>query len=149
MENVSISNISMRDVQTPIFIRLARRSKNSRFPGGSYLKGITISGVTAVCESLMSSSITGVPGLRPQNISLSDIDITAPGGGTAEMVDIPVPEAEDTYPENRKLGTSLPASGLYIRHADNVHLSNVRFHFREADARPLIVTDDCTNVTER
>jgi len=149
MENVSISNISMRDVQTPIFIRLARRSKNSRFPGGSCLKGITISGVTAVCESLMSSSITGVPGLRPQNIYLSDIDITAPGGGTAEMVDIPVPEAEDTYPENRKLGTSLPASGLYIRHADNVHLSNVRFHFREADARPLIVTDDCTNVTER
>ena len=147
-ENVSISNISMRDVQTPIFIRLARRSE-ATFPEGSRLRGVTISGVTAVSESLMSSSITGVPGLYAEDIYLSDIDITAPGGGTAEMVDIPVPEAEDTYPENRKLGHSLPASGLYIRHANNVYLSNVRFHFRTPDERPLIVTDDCNNIVER
>ena len=147
MENVSISNISMRDVQTPIFIRMARRNE-SDVPGGSRMNGITISGVTAVCESMMSSSITGVPGLYPENIYLSDIDITAPGGGTAEMKDIVVPEAEDTYPENRKLGHTLPASGLYIRHANNVYLSNVRFHFRAPDARPLIITDDCKNVVE-
>ena len=65
------------------------------------------------------------------------------------MVSIPVKEAETSYPENRKLGTSLPASGLYLRHADNVVISNVRFHFREPDARPLIVTDDCTGIIER
>lgn len=147
LENVSISNISMRDVQTPIFIRLARRNE-SNYPGGSRMKGITISGVTAVSESLMSSSITGVPGLYPEDIYLSDIDITSPGGGTAEMVKAKVPEAEDTYPENRKLGYSLPASGLYIRHANNVHISNVNFHFREPDARPLIVTDDCKNIVK-
>lgn len=113
------------------------------------MKGIVISGVTAVCESMMSSSITGVPGLYPEDIYLSDIDITAPGGGTAEMADIEVPEAEDSYPENRKLGHTLPASGLYIRHANNVYLSNVRFNFRLPDERPLIVTDDCKNVVER
>ena len=146
-ENVCISNISMRDVQTPIFIRLARRGE-ATFPEGSRLRGVTISGVTAVCESLMSSSITGVPGLYAEDIYLSDIDITAPGGGTAEMTAIPVPEAEDSYPENRKLGHSLPASGLYIRHANNVYLSNVRFHFREPDARPLIITDDCKNIVK-
>ncbi|MBO4670542.1 MAG: glycoside hydrolase family 28 protein [Bacteroidales bacterium] len=145
-ENVCISNISMRDVQTPIFIRMGRRGSDC---SGSRLRGVTISGVTAVCESMMSSSITGVPGLRPEDIYLSDIDITAPGGGTAEMAGIPVPEAEDTYPENRKLGHSLPASGLYIRHADNVFLSNVRFHFRAPDARPPIVTDDCNNLVQR
>ena len=147
LENVNISNISMRDVQTPIFIRLARRSE-SAYPEGSRMRGITISNVTAESESMMSSSITGVPGLYPENIYLSDIDITAPGGGTAEMKDIVVPEAEDTYPENRKLGHTLPASGLYIRHANNVYLSNVRFHFRKPDARPLIVTDDCTNIVQ-
>ncbi len=148
LENVSISNISMRDVQTPIFIRMARRNA-SQLPGGSRMKGITISGVTAVCESMMSSSITGVPGLYPEEIYLSDIDITAPGGGTAEMAAIPVPESEKSYPENRCLGHSLPASGLYIRHANNVYLSNVRFHFRKPDDRPLIVTDDCSNVVQR
>jgi polygalacturonase len=148
LENVSISNISMRAVQTPIFIRMARRNA-SQLPGGSRMKGITISGVTAVCESMMSSSITGVPGLYPEEIYLSDIDITAPGGGTAEMAAIPVPESEKSYPENRCLGHSLPASGLYIRHANNVYLSNVRFHFRKPDDRPLIVTDDCSNVVQR
>ena len=147
-ENVTISNVTMRDVQTPIFIRMGRRCA-SQYPGGSRMKGITISGVTAESESMMSSSITGVPGLRPEDIYLTDIDITAPGGGTADMANIEVPEAEDSYPENRKLGYTLPAGGLYIRHADNVTLSNVRFHFREPDARPLIVTDDCQNVVER
>ena len=142
-ENVNISNVSMRDVQTPIFIRLARRGSDC---SKSYMKGITISGVTAVSESMMSSSITGVPGLYPENIYLSDIDITAPGGGTADMASIEVPEAEDTYPENRKLGHILPAGGLYIRHANNVYLSNVRFHFREPDGRPLIITEDCKNI---
>jgi hypothetical protein len=113
------------------------------------MKGITISNVTAVSESMMSSSITGVPGLYPENIYLSNIDITAPGGGTAEDALREVPEAEKSYPENRKLGQILPAGGLYIRHAKNVYMSNVRFHFRKPDARPLIVTDDCTNVVER
>ena len=142
-ENVNISNISMRDVQTPIFIRMGRRGSSCE---NSRLRGVTINGVTAVCESMMSSSITGVPGLYAEDIYLSDIDITSPGGGTAEMAAAEVPEAEDTYPENRKLGHSLPASGLYIRHANNVFLSNVRFHFRQPDARPLIVTDDCRDV---
>ena len=145
-ENVNISNISMRDVQTPIFIRMGRRGSDC---SRSRMSGITISGVTAVSESLMSSSITGVPGLYPENIYLSDIDITAPGGGTAEMAALEVPEAEDTYPENRKLGWALPAGGLYIRHANNVFLSNVRFHFRTPDHRPLVVTDDCKNIVEK
>ena len=147
-ENINISNVAMTDVQTPIFIRMARRHESSR-PEGSYMKGITISNVTAVSESMMSSSITGVPGLYPENIYLSNIDITAPGGGTAEDALREVPEAEKSYPENRKLGQILPAGGLYIRHAKNVYLSNVRFHFRKPDARPLIITDDCTNVVEQ
>ncbi len=147
-ENINVSNISMRDVQTPIFIRMGSRSK-SKSPGGSRMHGIVISGVTAVSESMMSSSITGVPGLRPGDIYLSDIDITAPGGGTVEMADAKVPEAENSYPENRMFGPSLPAAGLYIRHADNVYLSNIRFHFRKPDARPLVVKDDCNNVVEK
>jgi len=144
-ENITISNISMRDVQTPIFIRLARREE-SKFPEGSRLRGITISGVTAFSESWMSSSITGVPGLYVEDVYLSDIDITAPGGGTLEMIQKEVPESEKKYPENRCLGQTLPASGFYIRHANNVYMSNVRFHFRKPDVRPLIVTDDCKNV---
>lgn len=144
-ENINFSNISMRDVQTPIFIRMGRRH-GSKFPEGSRMRGITINGVTAVSESMMSCSITGVPGLYPEDIYLSDIDITAPGGGTEEMAGRKVPEAEDSYPENRSLGHSLPASGIYLRHANNVILSNVRFHFRTSDSRPVLTTEDCKDV---
>lgn len=147
-ENVCISNVTMRDVQTPIFIRLGRRNE-ATFPCGSYMRDIIISNVTAVSESLMSSSITGVPGLYPQDITLSNINITGPGGGTADMVDMVVPEAESKYPENRQFGHTLPASGLYIRHANNVCLSNVCFNFRSKEERPEIVTDDCTNVMRK
>lgn len=144
-ENINVSNVAMTDVQTPIFIRMARRHESSR-PGGSHMRGITISNVTAVSESMMSCSITGVPGLYPENIYLSNIDITAPGGGTAEDGLREVPEAEKSYPENRKLGQILPAGGLYIRHVNNVYIDNMRFHFRKPDARPLIITDDCKNI---
>ena len=113
-ENINVSNVAMTDVQTPIFIRMARRHESSR-PGGSHMRGITISNVTAVSESMMSCSITGVPGLYPKNIYLSNIDITAPGGGTAEDGLREVPEAEKSYPENRKLGQILPAGPLSKR----------------------------------
>jgi polygalacturonase len=35
-ENINISNVAMTDVQTPIFIRMARRHESSR-PGGSHM----------------------------------------------------------------------------------------------------------------
>ncbi|MDO5329721.1 MAG: glycosyl hydrolase family 28 protein [Coriobacteriia bacterium] len=145
-ENININNISMTDVQTPIFIRLERREVDEG--QNTYMKGINISNVTAISESMMTSSITGVPGLYPENITLSNIDITAPGGGTADMASISVPEAESTYPENRMLGTTMPASGFYLRHARNVTLNNIRFHFRAPDARPLIIKDDCANIVQ-
>ena len=135
----------MTDVQTPIFIRLGKRFDESKSPN-TYLKDVKISNVSAISESMMTSSITGVPGLYPENISLSNINITAPGGGTSDMANISVPEAEKEYPENRKLGTTMPAGGFYLRHANNVTFSNVRFHFREPDYRPLFIQDDCTNI---
>lgn len=146
-ENIDINNISMTDVQTPIFIRFEKRYDESEAPN-TYMKGINISNVTATSESMMTSSITGVPGLYPENITLSNIDITAPGGGTAEMGSISVPEAESVYPENRNLGTTMPASGFYIRHAHNILFSNVRFHFRAPDTRPLFIKDDCDNIIQ-
>lgn len=144
-ENINVSNVAMTDVQTPIFIRMARRSESDH-PDGSHMRGITISNVTAESQSMMSCSITGVPGLYPENIYLSNIDITAPGGGTAEDALIVVPEAEDSYPENRKLGQVLPAGGVFIRHVNNVYINNMKFHFRKPDARPIIITDDCKNI---
>jgi hypothetical protein len=44
----------------------------------------------------------------------------------------------------------LPASGLYLRHAKGITLSNVSFEGPAGDNRPTLVIDDVTGlVTER
>jgi polygalacturonase len=137
MDQVNISNITMTGVQTPIFIRLGSR-KN---PTGS-LKNIIISNITATSCSSMSSTISAVPGYYIENVILRDIIINCKGGGTLSDVQKQVPEKERDYPENRMFGWSLPAYGLYVRHAGNITLNNIQFNLLQPDARPAIWLED-------
>ena len=54
------------------------------------------------------------------------VSATASNGvqGTAKHATLPVPEKESAYPENRMFGASLPAYGLYLRHAGGLTLDN-------------------------
>lgn len=52
IDGITVSNISMRDVQTPIFIRLGDRHRTYRKEGG-VLKNINISNIVATAESLI------------------------------------------------------------------------------------------------
>jgi hypothetical protein len=40
-----------------------------------------------------------------------------------------------------------PAKGFFIRHARNVTLTDIHFHYLEPDGRPLFIEDDAKNVT--
>lgn len=143
MEGVVISDIIMEDVQTPVFIRLGRR-KNS---DNSYLKDILIKNITASSASYIASSITGVPGLRVENVEISDIDLKLKAGGKESDTIVEVPEAENQYPENRMFGVMLPAYGFYIRHVDNILFKNVKLSaVNGVEERHAIVADDVTNL---
>jgi polygalacturonase len=142
LENVSISNIAMTHVQTPLFIRLGDRGRKEKVtdperPKG-YLRDVTISNVTASSYSHITSSITGVAGRNVENLHLSNIIFNCLGKGTAEEAAAAVPEREKDYPENRMYGWSLPAYGLYVRHAEGISLQNVRFTLRNPDERPAL-----------
>ena len=139
MDQVVISNITMRDVQTPLFIRLG-----SRKTAGS-LKNIIISGITAYSQSLITSSITGIPGHKVENVTLRDMVFYYNGGADADDANRPVPENEKAYPENRMFGTALPAYGLYVRHARNLTVENFQCFTLNPDARPAFVFDDVQN----
>lgn len=141
MDQVSISNISMTGVQTPIFMRLGSRQN----PTGS-MKNVIISNIIATSHSRMSSIITGVPGFYIENVTLRDIIINGKGEGTVADTKRKVPENEKDYPENRMFGWSLPAYGLYIRHAKNIVLDNVQFNLLNPDARPCIWIDDAHQI---
>ena len=148
MENVHVHDLVMKEgVQTPIFIRYGRR--RSPKPGKkSCLQNILIERVRVEqTECLIASSITGVPGLRPRNIVLRDLDFTVRGGGTRRASSGPVPEREKSYPENRMFGTMLPAYGFYVRHADDIRFENVRLRYTgSTEERPPLVQDDTTGV---
>lgn len=150
MENVRVHDIEMTGgVQTPIFVRLGRRRVHaSKRP--SVLRDCAIEDVRcAGTTSWIASSVTGVPGLRVQGLTLRNLDLTLKGGCTLGQAEKPVPEKERDYPENRMFDRHpLPAYAFYLRHADGVRFENVRTRVVGGpEARPPVVQNDCTGVT--
>jgi hypothetical protein len=91
-------------------------------------------------------NITGLPGHPIEGIMLSDIHITYSGGGTAsEAARRDIPEMESYYPEYHMFGT-LPAYGLYVRHASGIILRNVTFDHERPDLRSAMVFDDVEGI---
>jgi polygalacturonase len=144
MDQVTITNITMDGVQTPIFIRLGSR----RTPTG-YLKNVIISNIVATSHSKIPCLISGVPGYYIENVILRDIIINCKGEGELVDIDRPVPENEKNYPENRMFGSSLPAYGMYIRHARNIEIDNLSFNLMKPDFRPALWFDDAQDITIR
>lgn len=139
MEDIRIADIVMQDVQTPIFIRLGSRKVSDN----SYLKNILIENITAESVSYVANSITGVPGLRVENVTIRNATFKLKAGGKVADTLVEIPEAEKAYPENRMFGVMLPAYGFYIRHADKITLDNVHLSYIGGEEeRHAVVTDD-------
>ena len=136
LDGVTISNIGMKNARTPIFIRLGKRTLGA----ASYLRNAMISGVNAT-GAIVTSSITGVPGMPVEDITLADISIETSEHGRPEWTRHSVPEQTANYPEARMFG-GLPASGLYVRHVNRLRLCNLRLNAEASDVRPAIVCDD-------
>ncbi len=136
LDGVVVSNIRMQNVRAPIFVRLGERKKKE----GSFLRNVLIEGVDAE-GAIVTSSITGVPGLRPSDITISNCRMRTVAGGDAAWTHREIPEVADKYPECWMMG-HLPAYGFYVRHADRVRLRNVEYITDKPDGRPAIVCDD-------
>lgn len=146
MENISISNIKMTDMQTPVFVVLGNRARKgvgeTDAPPVGIIRNITIENIIATGHSKMTSSVTALPGHYLENIILRNIMINNSGGGTVREGQAILPENPNSYPENRMYGNVYPASGLFIRHVKNILLSNIKLNTRMPDARPVVVMDD-------
>jgi len=140
VDGITVSNIRMQNVRAPIFVRLGERRKKE----GTFLRNVLIEGIDAA-GAIVSSSITGVPGLRPTDITVSNCRIRTVEQGQAAWVHREIPEVADKYPEARMMGR-LPSYGFYVRHADRVRLRNIECITDQADARPAIVCDDVSDV---
>ena len=167
VEDIAISNITMRDVSTaPIFIRLGSRLRAPEGATIGSLRRVSISNVVAYdAEPRFGSIISGIPGHDVEDIKLSDIRILYHGGLTLDQVakqpkdlvnnfffkdpsgavpprePFDTPEQEKQYPEPSMFGM-LPAYGFFIRHAKGIELNNVNVGFMQEDRRPAFVLDD-------
>ncbi len=157
IDQIDIRNVSMQDVQTPIFIVLGNRGRSQAAGKDFYnvstsssakigrISNINISNITAKSYSKMSSSITAYPGQYVENVTLNNISFNDMGGGTLEESKLVLMENSKAYPENRMYGLVYPASGFFVRHAKGIELKNVKLTVRSADYRSAVVFDDVMN----
>jgi polygalacturonase len=148
MEGVTVSNMMIEATECPIFVRLGNRARKYiagiATPAPGVMKDIHLSNITAYSAGNYTSSITGVPGARIQNITLDHIYLRNAGGvktGDYLATAADVIEDEKGYPEPT-VWRNLPSSGLFIRHVGNVVLSDVDISSKGADPRPVMIAED-------
>jgi len=148
LDRITMSNITIKGVSVPIFMRLGNRArpyeKGQSKPGMGKFGNVVVSNIIATDCSPIGCSITGLPGHPVENISLSNINLGFDGGGTKEQACREIPERPTSYPESTMFGT-LPAYGFFCRHAKNLKFQNVKLNTSTPDYRHAIVFDDVEN----
>ena len=150
LEDISISNITMRDIaNAPIFLRLGSRLRSPAGTPESVLRRVSLSNfIIDNPDPRFACLLTGVPGFPIEDVTLSNIQIWSQGGGTAAQAAVNPPEAEKDYPDPRRFGP-MPAYGFFIRHVHGITLENIQLHTQMPDARPAFVLQDVTNTRVR
>ena len=169
-EDLSFSNIKMTKVCQPIMVLASRfafsKHHQTRRPPIGHIRNVRFDHIKAVVGDggilrsswkdaalykRFCSAVVSGPGGHIENISFFDIDITFPGGGTAEQASrLDVGELLEAF-EYLKWAVpfdgELHASALYLRHVKGVRLGNVRFAVEKPDARAFIAGDDVQDLT--
>jgi polygalacturonase len=143
LEDISITNITMRDVSSaPIFIRLGRRMRGPASVAIGVLRRVNISNVVVSnSASKLCSMILGIPDHVIEDVKITDVFILHQGGGTADDAAFVPAEDETVYPDPGRF-QRMPANGFYIRHAKNVEFRDVEIRAAAADARPTFGLND-------
>jgi polygalacturonase len=141
LEDITISNISMRNVTTaPIFMRLGARLRGPVGSKPGTLRRIVISNVTSSNAHPMPSIIAGLPDYPVEDVMLDNLHLEQQGGVGAMALADP-PEREAAYPEPDMFGL-LPATGFFMRHVRHITMRNVAVVAKQPDSRPALWLSD-------
>lgn len=139
MEDVTISGITIRDpVNHPLFVHHGARM---RAPKGSPIKGIRrvrfedvqVSGA----DARYPCGVEGIADSPVEDVTFRGIMVRSSGGGTAEDAARDPEYRRETSLEVSYLET-LPAYGLWARHARRLTVQDCRFIVEKPDARPVV-----------
>ncbi len=152
MDGITISNISMEGPEVPIFIRLGNRARKhfpeADTPAVGELSNVLISQVIARNTGKTGCTITGIPGYPVKNIKLSNMILEFAGGVKDPASPADIPELEDLYPEATMFG-ELPAYAFFIRHAEDISLSDITATTLDPDIRKPVLTQDVRGINIR
>jgi polygalacturonase len=150
LENLAVSNIVMRNVKNPIFLRMGNRARpayeGAPKPGLGSFRNVMISDIQATALDRVGCAIAGLPERAIENVTLANIRIQFPGGGTSTDAAREIPELPEKYPEYSMFGV-LPASGFYCRHVKNLRLLNLQVAFEHEELRPALVCEDAAGLS--
>jgi polygalacturonase len=158
-ENISFSNIVMKDVTGPISIGLGTQSRQQnttdKTPG--IVRNISFNDITATVvkpvplretehpstynpgEIFSSVTLNAMDDVYLENITFNNVHINFPGGGTTEQG--AVRDVPKTVGEYYQIGIP-PAYGIYARNVKNLILHNVSLTMASADMRPALIFDN-------
>ena len=148
MENISITNLTMMDVDDyPIYITLGRRNRGPDSTTIGTVRNILIANIIATgIDSMSGIHITGLPGKPVEDVRLQNVWLTFKGGGSRADADRVPAELDRGYPEPRRIGTT-PGYGLFARHVKGLELSDIRLRWEREDLRPGMACVDVDGLT--
>jgi hypothetical protein len=163
-ENISFSNLVMKDVTGPISIG-SGNGKSSVNPVANtpaivrnisfnhihatvvkpvQLRGSEFSSKYNPGEIFSCVTLNAMDDIFLEHISFNDVHITFPGGGTAEQGAVrDVPKVAAEY---YQIGEP-PAYGIYARNVRGLTLHNVRLTMDSPDLRPALILDNVEDAT--
>jgi polygalacturonase len=143
LEDVTFRDINLRNpVNHPIFVRLSQRNRAPRGTGVATVRRVRFAEINVSGAPLAyPCGLVGNPGAPIEDVTFSGVHVRAAGGGTEADAARDVPERVNSSLEPSFMGT-LPAHGLYVRHARNISLQDVSFEVERPDARPAVLFDD-------
>jgi polygalacturonase len=140
IEGITISNISMTNVISPIFIRLGNRGRDLETPIPGFLRDVFISNIT-VTGAAQTCMVLGIPGHPVENVVFDNIRISFSGGGRQKVKFDEMPELISKYPDSDMFG-ELPAWGFWCRHCRNLKMVDMALTVKNQDQRNALIFHD-------
>lgn len=145
LENVKVRNVDLgATCLVPVVMRHSRR-KGRVLPGVSAFRDVLVENVKGRSLSRIGSSVIGSGGLRPSGIVFRNVELAVLADGIPRG---PLAEIDSLDGLIIRHDDLMPASGLYLRHADGVSLENVKLSRIGTGKRPLFAFDDCNGLDD-
>lgn len=145
VSKVTAENITVRNVNTPLFIRLGNRNRWHDKDRKGAIESITIRNLHATGIEF-SCLISGITGLPIKDVTLENCDITYRDANERLEIANPIPANESHYPEFWMFG-DLPAYGLYARHVAGLTIHRFHCKPRSINKRQEFIFEDVKNLT--